>query len=170
VFPLTQAAFSATLEQARSRLPGLVPQFSDWVSKILQQRQELLVYRRPYPTLRQDLDALLPPAFLRGIPFEQLQHVPRYLKAMMVRAERAALNPVKDQEKARQIQPYQDLLRRHHGAQYPDSATQKLWEEFRWLVEEFKVSCFAQELGTACPVSTRRLEKHLRELIQTMKT
>ena len=80
---------------------------------------------------------------------------------MPTRAERAALNPVKDQERARLIQPYRTALEglRAQTVKAPDAAPQV--EEFRWLLEEYKVSVFAQELGTALPVSPKRLDQSL---------
>jgi ATP-dependent helicase HrpA len=164
LFPLTEAGFKATVEQARSRLPGLAPRFIDAIGRILELRQQLLVCRHPYASLRQDLAALLPPAFLNDIPFERLQDLPRYLKAMLVRGERAALNPLKDRERAQLVKTYLDALVHLKSAAQSSLAARKLWDEFRWMIEEFKVSCFAQELGTAKPVSPRRLDQHLESL------
>ena len=78
--------------------------------------------------------------------------------------ERAALNPTKDKERAQQLAPYQSALK-GFAANPPTSveARQRL-EEFRWMVEEFKVSLFAQELGTAVPVSPPRLDQQLQRL------
>jgi ATP-dependent helicase HrpA len=105
-----------------------------------------------------ELAELLPADFLPRVPFERLQHFPRYLKALATRAERASLNPVKDQERVRLIQPYRTALEQLRGqvGKAPDVAP--LVEEFRWLLEEYKVSVFAQELGTAAPVSPKRLD------------
>jgi len=108
-----------------------------------------------------ELAALLPPDFLERIPFPRLEHLPRYLKALRLRGERAALNPLKDQERARQLAPYVAALRQWESAAELPSAARQLVEEFRWMVEEYKVSLFAQELGTAFPVSPKRLEEHL---------
>jgi len=105
-----------------------------------------------------ELAALMPGDFLRRVSFDRLQHFPRYLKALATRAERAALNPVKDQERVRLVQPYRTTLDQLQAqvAKAPDAAP--LVEEFRWLLEEYKVSVFAQELGTAVPVSAKRLD------------
>ena len=98
------------------------------------------------------------------VAFDRLQQFPRYLKALSIRAERAALNPVKDQERARLIQPYRSALEgmRAQAVKAPDVAPQV--EEFRWLLEEYKVSVFAQELGTALPVSPKRLDESLAKI------
>src|SRR5471032_457456 len=109
-------------------------------------RQELLVHPKPYADLAADLGALIPPDFLRTTPYAQLAHFPRYLKAMKLRADRWRQNPAKDAERAAQLAPYAKALP-------PDA------EALRWLVEEFRVSLFAQELGTAEPVSAVKLDR-----------
>ena len=108
-----------------------------------------------------ELEALVPRDFLAVIRFEQLPQIPRYLKALYIRAERASLNPIKDQERARQVAPYQEALQRLRSAPPKTEAVLQLAREFRWMLEEFKVSVFAQELGTAFPISAKRLDEQL---------
>jgi ATP-dependent helicase HrpA len=119
-------------------------------------------------SLANELEALFPKRFLESVPYEQLAHYPRYLKALHTRAERAKLNPLKDQERSRQLAPYQEALRKFQSSQSRSHEAQRLIEEFRWLVEEFKVSIFAQELGTAVPVSAKRLDQELERVRQTV--
>jgi ATP-dependent helicase HrpA len=115
-----------------------------------------------------ELNALISPDFLRAISYERLPHLPRYLKALLTRIERASLNPVKDQERQRQLAPYQDAWKKYQ-AQPPRSAeARRELETFRWMIEEFKVSLFAQELGTAMPVSAKRLDQQLAAVRQAM--
>jgi ATP-dependent helicase HrpA len=117
--------------------------------------------------LANELFALLPPRFLETIPSERLPQLPRYLKALLLRIERAAGNPPKEQERANQVAPYV-AARKQLAATPPKSDEGRaLAEEFRWMVEEFKVSLFAQELGTAQPVSPKRLDEHLERLRMT---
>jgi ATP-dependent helicase HrpA len=71
------------------------------------------------------------------------------LKAMLRRGERAYETPAKDAERARLLLPFRDWKLQVPEANY---------EAFRWMLEEFRVSVFAQELGTAQPVSAKRLE------------
>ena len=112
-----------------------------------------------------ELAGLVSRRFLERIAYDRLPHLSRYLKALLIRAERAALNPAKDQERLRQLAPYQEALKklRTEPARSPEAQRQR--EAFRWMIEEFKVSLFAQELGTAVPVSPKRLDKQL-ELVQ----
>ena len=166
--PLPRARFDATVVQAKTRLPGLTAKFSDALKGILSARQELLLIPKPYPGLAAELDGLIPKRFLLRVPYERLTHLPRYLKAMHIRAQRASLSPAKDQEKARRIQPYQVALAKIAAQTPPSLAASRRRDEFRWLIEEYKVSCFAQELGTAQPVSPPRLDQLWRDTLQAM--
>jgi ATP-dependent helicase HrpA len=74
---------------------------------------------------------------------ERIRHLPRYVDCLRIRAQRGADNPAKEAEKARKV------------------------EDFFWLLEEYKISVFAQELKTALKVSVKRLEKEL-HLLSTM--
>lgn len=158
---LDEPSFRAAVTMAQERTKGLVPPFVDLVGMILQRRQELLVFKKPYASLRSDLDRLIGKRFLELTPHEQLPHLLRYLKAMLVRAERASVNPAKDQERARLVQPFSDALARW---QTPGMQDRDEVQQFRWLLEEYKVSVFAQELGTAQPVSPKRLQSLMEQI------
>jgi len=89
-----------------------------------------------------------------------LVHYPRYLKAMRLRAERLRQDAAKDQQRMLQVLPYwrEYLKQRAAGTSATDLA------ELRWLIEEWRVSLFAQELKTAEAVSAKRLAKALSAL------
>ncbi|MDO8543726.1 MAG: DUF3418 domain-containing protein [Opitutaceae bacterium] len=148
--------FATAVEQAKADLRGVVPRLVDLLREILNSRSELLVLPDPPPGLQAGVLALVPPDFLRRTPFTQLAHLPRYLKAMKLRAERWRKNPAKDAERGAQLAPYSSALEKLRGREGAES--------FRWLVEEFRVSLFAQELGTAEPVSAVKLDRALAEL------
>ncbi|MFC5435957.1 ATP-dependent RNA helicase HrpA [Rhodanobacter umsongensis] len=116
--------------------------------------------RASYDDLREQFDALLTPGFLRELPAARLAHYPRYLKAMRLRGERLRQDPAKDQQRMLQVMPYWRAYLQHRaaGADATDLA------ELRWLIEEWRVSLFAQELKTAEPVSAKRLAKALATL------
>ena len=157
---LSAADFQSYLGRARELLPGLPVALGDRVLRVLQKRHEVLMCRRPLPRMNVALEALVPPRFLERVSYERLEHLPRYLQALLVRAERAAVNPVKDVEKWKKVEPYVLALRslsaQAGGADWGPAA-----DRFRWLLEEYKVSVFAQELGTAEPVSEKRLAEAL---------
>jgi len=146
----TEAAFASALTEAKADLRGIVPRLTDQLREVLSLRQTLLVSPHPYAGQARDLEALLPPNFIRLTPYERLVQVPRYLKAMASRAERWRQSPAKDADRARQLAPY------------VVAAGKRAWDDpVRWLVEEFRVSLFAQELGTAEPVSSVKLDRAL---------
>jgi ATP-dependent helicase HrpA len=149
-YPLLEKDFHAALARARERMPNLIHSIVTYAQSCLQLRRQLIDTKRPYPGMREELNELLPADFLDRTPFEQLQHLPRYLRAMLVRAERADNNPAREKQCALQLAPFVALAK---------SGQAGLPADFRWMVEEFKVSLFAQELGTAYPISAARLEK-----------
>jgi ATP-dependent helicase HrpA len=163
---LTKVAFERALAAAKQDLRGLVPKLGDWLKEIFTLRLALQTTKHAYPGMAEDLAALLPPDFLRATPFERVQHLPRYLKGLQARAERARREPAKDAARAAELAPFTKavaaLYERRTGGHRPP--LQGKAAELRWLVEEFRVSLFAQELGTAEPVSAVRLERMLREL------
>jgi len=116
--------------------------------------------RASYDDLREQFDALLTPGFLRELPPARLAHYPRYLKAMRLRAERLRQDPAKDQQRMLQVMPYWRAYLQHRAA----GADAAGLAELRWLIEEWRVSLFAQELKTAEPVSAKRLAKALAAL------
>ena len=145
---LTASAFAAAVLKAKNDLQGLVPRLVDLLREILSLRQALLVHPTPYRGQGPDLAALVPNDFVRVTPYERLAHFPRYLKAMKLRADRWKQAQVKDTERMKQLTPFVGV------------------PELRWQVEELRVSLFAQELGTAEPVSVQKLQRALAELKQ----
>jgi ATP-dependent helicase HrpA len=116
--------------------------------------------RASYDDLREQLDALLMPGFLRDLPMTRLAHFPRYLKAMRLRAERLRQDSSKDQQRMLQVTPYWRAWLQHRAA----GADAAGLDELRWFIEEWRVSLFAQELKTAEPVSVKRLARALATL------
>jgi ATP-dependent helicase HrpA len=116
--------------------------------------------RASYADLNEQFDALLAPGFARDLPLTRLAHMPRYLKAMRLRAERLRQDPARDQQRLLQVTPYwREFLTRRAAGTPADELV-----ELRWLIEEWRVSLFAQELKTAEPVSAKRLAKALGDL------
>jgi len=117
-------------------------------------------------TLKHDLTQLVPENFVELYDLQRLLHIQRYLKAAAIRAERAAVNFEKDRVKAEQVGKFTAGLDELLETLSPATTGEKknAVEEFFWMLEEFKVSLFAQELGTAVPVSAKRLEKKLAEI------
>ncbi len=152
VATLTRASFEKAAEKSKSELRGIVPRLTDLLKEILELRQSLQVVPDPYPDLSKDLGNLLSTDFLKKIPYERLKQLPRYLQAMQMRNDRWRQNPVKDRERAALLAPYARAV-----------ALKGFDDPVRWMVEEFRVSLFAQELGTAETISAVKLDRVLSE-------
>ncbi|HSE13353.1 MAG TPA: DUF3418 domain-containing protein, partial [Rudaea sp.] len=112
--------------------------------------------RANYDDLREQLDALVFPGFVRKVDKSHLTHYPRYLRAMRLRAERLRQDATRDQARMLTVRGYwREYLKLLASRGEPDAAL----DELRWLIEELRVSLFAQELKTAEPVSPKRLGK-----------
>jgi ATP-dependent helicase HrpA len=116
--------------------------------------------------LRAQLGLLVGPGFVRDTPAEAFKELPRYLKALSLRAERALRDPTKDQQRMIELKPFADAL---DDAAKRGLAGLSAWQTLRWDLEELRVSMFAQELGTRRPVSAKRLAKQLEGLRETAK-
>ena len=109
--------------------------------------------------IRDQLDHLVFAGFIRQTPVGQLKHFGRYLKAINKRLDRLQANPAKDRPLALQIEPHWEKCKQRLDAAHQRDAVPDTLQHYRWLIEEFRVSLFAQELGTAEKVSAQRLEE-----------
>ena len=166
LYPLTHAAFEAGLQRAVVELEkDPAGRLMDLLQTLLQTRWEIVHYPHPYPEMEGDLERLMPPDFLQSTPFVRLGHLCRYLKAVLVRAERAYSNPRKDALRGDLVRSYQKALDRLLGEDPPSPSPRRGHVlQLRWMLEEFRVSVFAQELGTDHPISSKRLDKKLDEI------
>jgi ATP-dependent helicase HrpA len=100
--------------------------------------------------------------FITETPYTQLQHFARYLKAVVLRLDKLRADAARDATKLAELKPleqkYWRLLAERKGV------TDARMQEFRWLLEELRVSFFAQELRTPQPVSVKRLDKAWQQL------
>ena len=103
------------------------------------------------------LSRLVPKRFLQAAPWDRLQHLARYLKAITLRLDKYRADPARDAARLAELRPqdqrYWRLVAERKGA------VDERMQEFRWLLEELRVSFFAQELRTPQPVSVKRLDK-----------
>ena len=112
------------------------------------------------------LKRLMPKNFVQLYDNTRMLRMMRYLQAISLRAERGVVGPDKDRIKSAQIEPFANKLEDIVNELTPQSSLEKRQaiEDFFWLLEEFKISVFAQEIRTAQPVSAKRLHKHLEHL------
>ncbi|MFC4525447.1 ATP-dependent RNA helicase HrpA [Dyella halodurans] len=164
----TAGTFEALHTQAARELFAAAVERLKLAEPIIEAQAELKPWLQPplmgfarasYDDLREQLDGLLIPGFLRDLPTARLAHYPRYLKAMRLRAERLRQDPAKDQQRMLQVLPFWREYLKHRAA-----GGEGL-DELRWLIEEWRVSLFAQELKTAEPVSAKRLHRALENLM-----
>lgn len=136
------------LGQSLDQIMALLPQ----IRKFLKQPCILHDTRED---IEQQLALLLYQGFIRYTPMEQIRHIVRYLKAILMRLE-------KQKNEAQNLAQLQRYWLRYWGYVEKQAEKNQLWPEqdkFRWALEEFRVSLFAQQLKTAYPVSAKRLDK-----------
>jgi len=138
-----------------------------------------LAVKSPYNSQRfkrydEALDLTLPYDFLQTFDRAAMVQVPRYLKALRIRVERAHVAPGRDQEKEAMVAPFEAKVRDLHAAlaamaiPVQREEARQMVDEFTRMVDEFKISIFAPELKTAMPVSVKRLEQKWHEIRQRL--
>ncbi|MGL5631156.1 MAG: ATP-dependent RNA helicase HrpA, partial [Azovibrio sp.] len=165
-WPNDQAAFQERCGEAKQRLGLLGQEISRLVSTILTEWQHLMKKMpafKAHQAAQEDLDVqikrLLNKEFIVAVPFERLQHFPRYLKAAQVRLDKLKTDPARDTRLLKEYQPLWTLYERRALVLAKQGTQDPQLEQFRWLLEELRVNLFAQELKTPVPVSVKRLQK-----------
>lgn len=165
--PRNNADFMKLKQRARTRLPAVTQAVVRQVQAVAAEYQLLIAQQAKMSAsgnrLRRDVDQQIPQLVYKNCfsqtPWEQLQHIPRYLKALRLRIEKQPANPDRDGKNAASIDIlWQKWLAEVEKRKKTDNASEELLN-FRWLIEELRVSLFAQELKTPFPVSIKRLEK-----------
>ncbi|MEY3220080.1 MAG: ATP-dependent helicase HrpA [Pseudomonadota bacterium] len=158
--PYQQKAFQAVLQKMQTRLHQETAALCGYLKEILQEYQETItIIRKATPFLpnlddiKTHLERLIFTGFVKRTPLSQFPHLPRYLKAIRLRLQRLENSPAKDAQKLAEILPLWKAFLQHSK-----SANVNM-EEFRWLLEELRVSIFAPELKTITSVSVAKLQK-----------
>jgi ATP-dependent helicase HrpA len=164
--PSDAESFAARVADARTRLNLVGQELARLVAEILAEHAAAirkLGAAKPPPAAAADLDAqlqaLMPKRFVTATPPAQLRHLPRYLKAIGLRLDKLRNEPARDAQKLAELSPLLQGWRRL-AAQRRGQPDARL-DELRWLLEELRVSLFAQELRTPTPVSVKRLQRAL---------
>ena len=170
-WPQDAAAFESRLNEGRSRLNLIAQEVARLAQSILvtaQLAKKKLKDLKPPAEVISDiegqLERILSVQFLSLTPYAQWQHLPRYLKAVALRLDKYKADPKRDQTRLLEIKPLEQRYWRWIADRRGQQDDRSL--EFRWLLEELRVSAFAQELKTPQPVSVKRLEKAWGLLIQ----
>jgi ATP-dependent helicase HrpA len=162
--PADDAAFKRRVDEGRGRLALIAHEVARLAGQVLVEyaaavRKVKDTKNHPDATAdaTQQLQRLVGKRFIADTPWLSLQHLPRYLKAVVLRMDKLRAEPARDTARMADVraqeQRYWRLVAERKG--HVDARMQ----EFRWLLEELRVSLFAQELRTPQPVSVKRLEK-----------
>lgn len=160
--PKTAEQFNARKDEGKSRLGLLVNEIARLVGLVLteyhalpKKLQTVKAHVQAVTDIQAQLQALVGKRFIADNDYSNLTHFPRYLKAINVRIDKLRADPARDAKSMAEWQqaaaPWQRALKERHG--------DPKMTEFRWLLEELRVSLFAQELRTPMPVSAKRLQK-----------
>ncbi|MCU0968274.1 MAG: ATP-dependent RNA helicase HrpA [Rubrivivax sp.] len=162
--PADAASFDARIAEGRSRLTLIAQEVARQAATVLAEHaaatRKLKDSRPPKETaddITAQLQRLVPRRFLAATPWTQLQHLPRYLKAVQARLDKLRADPPREAARLAELRPLEQRWQRR-VAELKGAPDARL-DEFRWLLEELRVSLFAQELRTPQPVSVKRLEK-----------
>lgn len=166
--PRNEKAFKEQIKRARSRLPAVKEALSRYLQETAAAYAELNGKLGKHPLthlLRLRLQTLLAPGFASHTPWAQWPRLPIYLKAMTLRLEKYSSNPARDAAREADIQELEQMWQEKtdslikQGLPISDGLA-----GFRWMIEELRVSLFAQELKTPYPVSVKRLLKEWEKL------
>ena len=161
--PRNEKAFKEQIKRARSRLPAVKEALSRYLQETAAAYAELNGKLGKHPLthlMRQRLQTLLAAGFATRTPWAQWPRLPIYLKAMTLRLEKYSSNPARDAAREADIQELEQMWQEKtdslikQGQPVSDDLA-----AFRWMIEELRVSLFAQELKTPYPVSVKRLLK-----------
>lgn len=167
--PRNEKAFKEQIKRARSRLPAVKESLSCYLQETAAAYAELNGKLGKHPLthlLRLRLQTLLAAGFATRTPWAQWPRLPIYLKAMTLRLEKYSGNPARDAAREADIQELEQMWQEKtdslvkQGLPISDDLA-----AFRWMIEELRVSLFAQELKTPYPVSVKRLLKEWESLI-----
>ncbi len=166
--PRNEKAFKEQIKRARSRLPAVKEALSRYLQETAAAYAEINGKLGKHPLthlLRLRLQTLLAPGFATRTPWAQWPRLPIYLKAMTLRLEKYSGNPARDAAREADIQELEQMWQeKNDGLVKQGLPISDGLAAFKWMIEELRVSLFAQELKTPYPVSVKRLMKEWERL------
>jgi ATP-dependent helicase HrpA len=163
--PTDEFSFKQRIDEGRSRLNLIAQEVARQAGQVLTEfaaavrkvKDTRNLPKEAADDLQAQLQRLVDKRFIARTPWAALQHLPRYLKAIVMRLDKWRADPARDAQRLAELRPLeQRYLRR--VAELKGQHDARL-DEYRWLLEELRVSFFAQELRTPQPVSVKRLDK-----------
>ena len=168
-WPQAEAAFAARCKEAKARLNLVGQEIARLVAAVLAEHHllqkalpQFKAHAQVTQDIRQQCEWLLGREWVARTPYDRMQHMPRYLKAINVRLDKLRANPARDAQSLVQMQPLLQQWQRRLSA-LQGERDERL-EDFGWMLQELRVSLFAQELKTPVIVSVKRLQKMLAEM------
>jgi ATP-dependent helicase HrpA len=165
-WPESEKEFAARCKDAKARLNLVAQEIARLVGAVLAEYHVLQkalpgfkAHGQTVQDIRSQCESLLGKEWVARTPFERMQHIPRYLKAINVRLEKLRGNPARDAQNMAQMSPLLQQWQRRLSARQSEADVRL--EDFGWMLQELRVSLFAQELKTPVIVSVKRLEKIL---------
>jgi ATP-dependent helicase HrpA len=171
--PRDPEVFREALSRGRARLAEVTDRVAARVFEILaahhriQQRlqgEQPASRQEAVEDIHEQLAGLVYSGFISATPPAWLDHLPRYLRAIELRLDKLDQAPDKDRQRRALVEPLWRSWRQRFAADAERGREDPELDRFRWLIEELRVSQFAQELRTVQPVSVKRLEQRWREL------
>ncbi|BAW80683.1 ATP-dependent helicase HrpA [Candidatus Nitrosoglobus terrae] len=171
----SKEAFTARKEKGTGNLLAAANAFCHLIGEILSEYHQIckklnsnlpLAWLGSINDMRSQLNHLVYLGFINQTPATQLPHFLRYLKAIKLRLSRLEENPSRDQQRQTEIKPLWLNYQQKLETQYKDKEdkTSAALANYRWMLEEYRVSLFAQELGTLYPISAKRLKNQWQEI------
>lgn len=169
----TRRVFESRLSENKPRLMTMAGEVCGLAAGMLDQYQSIrkrlagitqINWMPSVMDMKEHLDSLVFRGFLQQIPHAHLKDYPRYLKAADTRAEKLFLAAGKDQQLLREMAPFYGKWKERVAAAREAGRRDPRLEEIRWMLEELRISFFAQQLGTAYPISLKRIEARWKEL------
>ena len=167
--PTDDAEFKRRLEQGRSRLNLIAQEVARQAHAVLvefaaatRKLKDARPPREVVDDVQAQLQRLIGKRFVSTTPWAQLQHLPRYLKGITLRLDKLRADPARDAQRQSELRPVEQRWLRTLADR--KGAVDARLNEYRWLLEELRVSFFAQELRTPQPVSVKRLDKAWEQL------
>jgi len=164
--PTTPAAFKSRCGDSKARLGLVMQEVCRLVGTVLTEWQAVvkkLPAFKAHAAATQDIEAqlkrLMGKNFVSETPFERLAHYPRYLKGIQVRLDKLKSNPARDMQLMADYAPLWTNYERRAIQLAKQGTFDPQIDQFRWLLEELRISLFAQELKTPVPMSVKRLQK-----------
>src|SRR3990167_388445 len=169
--PTMQAEFLRRCDEGKTRLALLAQEICRLAGSILTEYQALQKklqglknFPQPAREIEEQLARLLPKDFIAATAWERLQQFPRYLRAVALRLAKLRADPARDARASAEFNPLWQLWLREDLKQRKQGVADAQLAQFSWLLEELRVSLYAQELRTPVPVSVKRLQKMLQAM------